>query len=156
MIKLTHENLDVIEPLIKERIEGSFIGTRCPIDFIFPVLIMNVIGERMIAYADKEEDPSAAMLLTFAQAAYTKETAVIMNLIYVSNRVREESPRLAIELTNEMFATAEAFAKSKNADVLQAASWIYRGSPDISSLLKSKGFEPQTIEHVKILNPANQ
>jgi hypothetical protein len=156
MIKLTHSNLEVVKPLMEERIAGSAIGARCPIEFIFPILIMNVIAERVSVFVDKLENPSAALILTYSQAAYTNETTVIMNLVYVSEKARQESPRLAIELADEMFATAEAFAKSKNADILQAASWVYRGSPDISPLLERKGFEPQTREFVKILNPAKQ
>lgn len=156
MIKLNYKDLESIRPILQERIEGSKIGDRCPIEFIFTVLTMNVLGGRITVYVDKEDDPSAVLILTYAQASVCNETAVIMNLVYVTEKARAGNPRLAIELVNEMFATAEAFAKSKEADVLQAASWIYRGGEDISHLLEKKGFEPQTKEFVKILNHQKQ
>jgi hypothetical protein len=106
----------------------------------------------MSVFVDREEDPQCALILSFVQASVCDETSVVMNLIYVGEKTCKESPRLAIELANDMFTTAEAFAKSKDADVLQAASWVYRGSKDISDLLERKGFEPQTKEFVKILN----
>jgi hypothetical protein len=54
-----------------------------------------------------------------------------------------------------MLATAEAHAVSVGADLLQAASWVYRGCADISPILEKAGFEPQSREFVKILNPKN-
>lgn len=156
MIQLKYDHTEVIRDLLAERIEGSKIGDRCPIDHAMKIISINAVLGKATVFVDNPEKPSALLILTHAHSAVCKETTVIMNMIYISEKVREENGRLAIALTNEMFQTAEAFAKAKRADVLQAASWIYRESPDISNLLKHHGFEPQTIEFVKILNHPKQ
>jgi len=156
VIQLKYNQIELVRPLVEERIAGSKIGARCPIDYVMSVAGVNAVSGRITVFVDRLEDPQAVLGLTYAHASFCDETAVIMNLIYVSEKVRSENGRLAITLTNEMFQTAEAFAAARRADVLQAASWIYRESPDISNLLKHHGFEPQTIEFVKILNQPKQ
>lgn len=155
MIKLNYKNAEVAKPLIAERIIGAQISERCPIDYIFPIIELNMMSDIVSVFVDREVDPQSALILAFVPAAVCNESAVIINLIYVSDKVRAENPRLSIELMNEMFSMAEGFAKSKRADVLQAASWVYRGAPDISSILEHKGFEPQTREFVKFLNQSD-
>ena len=153
MIKLKYTQLEIIKPLLHQRLVESKLDERCPVDYIFPIISLNMMGGVAWVFVDKEVDPSAILVLSFVQASVCNETAVIINLIYIDSNVRRENPRLAITLKDEMFETAEAFAASKGADVLQAASWVYRGCEDISPILKQKGFEPQTKEFVKILKP---
>lgn len=152
MIKLTPKNIEVAQPLVEERIKSAGIEDRCSVDYIFPIIEANQEAGTATVFVDRVKDPQAILILAYVPSSICDEVSVIMNLVYTSNEVREKNPRLSIELMNEMFATAESFARGKRADVLQAASWIYRGAPDISHILEKKGFEPQTREFIKLLN----
>jgi len=151
MIKLKSGQEKSIFPLVHERIAEANLQGRTDAKFTETMISLNLSMGALDVFVDREEDPRAILLITSGRLSILSEEVAIINVIHVAESARAD-PKVSLVLFKAAINHAKAHARFCKASCLRASSWVWRSSPDISSLLEKEGFELQSHDYAHFLN----
>lgn len=145
------QNVRLLQPMLAEKLDEANLTERLPLEIIQATIAAHLAGRSAHAFVDDLEKPRCVLILTTGQGTAFPEQSCVINVIHVQREFRDKNPSGAVELFKQMVQHAEAWGRSKGCTIMRGASWIWRGSKDISSMWESCGYEPQSVEFSKPL-----
>ena len=149
--QLNINKLELIRPLVEERVREAGLGKRMPPDLALATIEMHAQSGYFNIFVDNVENPTALLILVVGPVTLFAEVTCSMTLLHVAKSVRTESPKIAARLSSEMMQHSEAFARQRGCDCLRSGSWVWREHVDISAIYEKSGMEKQSITYVKML-----